>query len=63
MTNTLEQEAFDGLNESYVEEDKRLEKIVPKCHMRPMQLIQQNYTDGIFLWWECSYCGHTKDLD
>lgn len=50
--------AFDGLNQSYIDMEKRLNEDAPKCHFRPMYLDE---CDGVS-WWECSVCGHTKDV-
>lgn len=53
-------QAFEGLNQSYIEMDQKLSKIAPKCHFRPMNL---EHGDGEYYcetWWECSVCGHTK---
>lgn len=53
-------QAFEGLEESYREMIEELDKNAPKCHFRKMALISGEVGDGD--WWECSVCGHTKEL-
>lgn len=53
-----EKAAFKGLNDSYVEMTKELEKSAPKCHFMPMFLDHCDFE----YWWECSVCGHTKSI-
>ena len=52
-----------GMEEVYRAEDKRLAKIVPRCHNRPMTLGSSDLDDGFPAeeWWECEVCGHVKD--
>lgn len=54
--------AFDGLEESYREMERELIKVAPICHFRPMNY--ESEVDGYYSeqWWECSVCGHTKDM-
>ena len=49
--------AFKGLDESYVEREKRLAASAPKCHFRPMSFMECERAAG----WVCSVCGHVKD--
>lgn len=61
MTQEEEFAAFQGLNDSYVEMHKQLEKIAPRCHFRPMLFQQGEMIEGYCEeWWECSVCGHIK---
>jgi len=40
-----------------------IERAAPICHFRKMVLEQSDSIDGYYEeWWECSVCGHTKDL-
>lgn len=51
-------EAFDGLNQSYMDMEDRINKTAPRCHFRPMAFEQEGYE----AWWECSHCGHTRQV-
>ena len=57
-------EIMAGMEEVYRAEEKRLSEIAPRCHNRPMMLTDDDLDDGFKSqeWWECSVCGHTKDL-
>lgn len=49
--------AFKGLDDSYVEMERRISEVAPTCHFRKMFLDECEGES----WWECSVCGHTKD--
>ena len=49
-------EAFDGLNDGYIEMERKLNKIAPTCHFRKM-FFDECEGDR---WREGSVCGHTK---
>lgn len=53
-------EAFDGLNQSYIEMEEQQDKVAPRCHFRPMSLESGDGENSVNTWWECSICGHTK---
>lgn len=56
--------AFEGLNASYIEMEKNLEAIAPRCHMKPMFFDHGDATDYYNKGhWECSVCGHTKEAE
>lgn len=53
-------EGMDEVNHQMHDEEI---KTAPKCHFRPMFRDMSDSTDGHYdEWWECSVCGHTKDL-
>lgn len=55
-------EAFEGLNQSYMDMEDKQNKIAPRCHFKQMFLEHgdgENYNEN---WWECSTCGHTKPV-
>lgn len=54
-------EAFEGINQSYIEMVEEQNKIAPRCHFRPMFLASGDGENSVNTWWECSACGHTKD--
>jgi hypothetical protein len=54
--------AFEGLNESYIEMEKQNNSIAPKCHFKPMEFMNGDGDDYSNTWWECSTCGHAKDI-
>lgn len=56
-------EIMDGMQEAMgMVYDKRLAD-APICHFRPMDIQQSDSIEGYYTeWWECSVCGHTKDL-
>ena len=59
MKNPEINEIFAGMEEVYKKEEARIAKVAPSCHFMPM-----NYeTSDDEAWWECSYCGHTKDIN
>jgi hypothetical protein len=53
-----------GMEEVYRAEGKWLDENAPRCHNRPMVLEASDKDDGFpdEEWWECSVCGHTKDI-
>ena len=51
-------EAFEGLNESYIEMDRQLQEIAPTCHLTKMFFDECDVES----WWECKHCGHTKAI-
>jgi hypothetical protein len=53
-------EAFDGLNQSYIDMAEKLSKVAPRCHFRPMSLECGDGEYSVDSWWECDVCGHTK---
>lgn len=53
-------EAFEGLNQSYIEMVEEQNKVAPRCHFRPMFLASGDGENSVNTWWECSACGHTK---
>lgn len=56
--------AFDGLNQSYIDMESKLEAQAPRCHMKPMFLDEADSSDYYTeKWWECSVCGHTKPFN
>lgn len=63
LTDELERNAFDGLEEANREMAKRIEDKAPTCHFRKMVLEEDDSTMGANnQWWECSVCGHTRAL-
>ena len=59
-----EYEIFDGMEKiNKAMHEKMMEK-APICHFRKMFYDQSDTTDGYYdEWWECSVCGHTKDIN
>ncbi len=56
--------AFDGMNQANIEMMEKLEKMAPRCHMKPMFLEEADVSDyHSEQWWECSVCGHTKEVE
>ena len=53
-------DAFDGLNHRYIEMEKNILKVAPRCHFRPMSLECGDGEYSVDSWWECVVCGHTK---
>ena len=55
---------MDGMERVLADEERRLNEIAPRCHNRPMMLMEDDLDDGFPSpeWWECSACGHTKDI-
>lgn len=54
----------DGMEEVNHEMVRKMENAAPMCHMRKMFYDQGDSTDGYYEeWWECSVCGHTKDIE
>ena len=51
-----EYKAFEGLDKSYEDMWKGIEKNAPRCHMTIMSVDQAEDE----AWWECKHCGHTK---
>ncbi len=51
---------MDKVNhQMYLEE----QRVAPICHFRSMFKDMSDSTDGYYEeWWECSVCGHTKDI-
>ena len=42
---------------------RRIYEKAPMCHFRKMHLEQSDSVDGYYTeWWECSVCGHTKNI-
>jgi hypothetical protein len=57
-------EIADGMEQVNRQMVADTEKAAPRCHFRPMFLDMSDSTDGYYeLWWECSVCGHTKDVN
>ena len=61
LTLDPENDVFEGMDKVYAQEAANHEKNSPRCHMRPMFLdgAEDPWSDA---WWECSVCGHTKDI-
>lgn len=56
-------EIFDGMEEVNRKMVEEMEKNAPRCHMKPMIIDScDNSYGGETQWWECSVCGHTKDM-
>lgn len=55
LSEKYELDAFIGLNESYIEMESKTPP-PPKCHLKAMS-FHMGEDDS---WWECDYCGHTK---
>jgi len=53
-------EAFKGLDMSYEIMDKQIKKIAPSCHFTKMDY--QYGWEGVEDYWECSHCGHTREV-
>lgn len=54
---------FQGHEQATIEEYEKIADKAPMCHFRKMFLDESDSTDGyIDKWWECSVCGHTKDV-
>lgn len=52
-----------GMDEVNNKMAAEIEAKAPVCHFRKMFLDRSDSTDGYYEeWWECSVCGHTKDL-
>ena len=63
----MKQEAFNNLVDGLELVNRKMheeeDKIAPMCHFRPMLKEQSDSIDGYYTeWWECSVCGHTKDI-
>jgi hypothetical protein len=58
-----EYEIFDGMNRVNMEMSKSIDKAAPICHFRKMDYEASDSVDGYSTnWWECSFCGHTKEI-
>ena len=56
-------EIMAGMDKVNLEMHKKEIANAPLCHFRPMFKDMSDSTDGYYdEWWECSVCGHTKDL-
>ena len=56
-------EIMDGMEKVNRKMVKEIEDNAPVCHFKKMNLEQSDSVDGYYTeWWECSVCGHTKDL-
>lgn len=56
-------EIFKGMDIINRKMAEQIEKDAPICHMKKMILENSDSVDGYYTsWWECSICGHTKDL-
>lgn len=57
-------EAFEGLEQSYIEMEKEFYKAAPICHFTKMsyEYTEDYFGDDLIYWWECKHCGHTKDI-
>ena len=55
-------EAFNGLNESYIEMSESHAEIAPRCHFKPMAFDRGDGESYNNTWWECETCGHTKNI-
>lgn len=54
---------MDGMEEVNREMVERIEEVAPICHFRKMSLEESDSLDGHFdRWWECSFCGHIKEI-
>ena len=54
---------MDGMNEVNCKMAEDIEKAAPMCHFKPMNVEGSDSIDGYYTnWWECSVCGHTKDI-
>jgi rubredoxin len=53
--------SLKSARESY---ESFIDRHAPVCHFRKMFLDEADSTDyHTVQWWECSVCGHTKDID
>jgi len=55
-------EIMAGMDKALANEEKDIQKIAPRCHLKPMVLRDFNEGDNWDNWWECSICGYTKPL-
>lgn len=63
VTEQEEFEIFDGMNQVNMEMVAEIEAKAPMCHFRKMFMDMSDSTDGYYeTWWECSVCGHTKEI-
>jgi len=63
MTQEDEFKIFDGMNKVNIEMSEQIYKNAPICHFKKMVYEESDSTDGcVTYWWECSVCGHTKDV-
>lgn len=63
MTNEEMFKIMDGMNQVNIEMANKIHESAPMCHFRKMFMDQSDSTDGYYeTWWECSVCGHTKEL-
>ena len=54
---------FDGMEQVNRDMEKKISESAPMCHFRHMFLDEADVTDGYSeQWWECSVCGHTKEV-
>lgn len=57
-------EIMAGMDEVNRQMAEEIERKAPMCHMKKMFLDESDTTDGYYeQWWECSVCGHTKDIN
>ncbi|MFA7287449.1 MAG: hypothetical protein WC055_01070 [Melioribacteraceae bacterium] len=53
---------MDGMNQVNIEMANKIHESSPICHFRKMDFEQSDSVDGYYTnWWECSFCGHTKE--
>lgn len=54
---------MDEMNKINMAMAEEIISAAPLCHFRKMNLEESDSVDGYYTqWWECSVCGHTKDL-
>ena len=54
---------MEGMNTVNIKMAKEIEAKAPMCHFRKMSYEQSDSVDGYYTeWWECTVCGHIKDL-
>lgn len=54
---------MDGMEDVNRQMGEEIVANAPRCHMRSMFLDSSDSTDGYYeTWWECSVCGHTKEI-
>jgi hypothetical protein len=54
---------FDGMEDVNRAMESSRDEQAPMCHFRKMFYDQSDNTEGYYEeWWECSVCGHTKQL-
>jgi DNA-directed RNA polymerase subunit M/transcription elongation factor TFIIS len=63
MIDKEEFKIMEGMDAVNADMANKIEQSAPICHMRKMIFEQSDSVDGHYTsWWECSYCGHTKEI-